>query len=55
VLGFVSCLYLASPLAGREAAQYVIAGVLLLIGIALFAINVLLERRGPIDRVSPAG
>jgi basic amino acid/polyamine antiporter, APA family len=54
VLGFVSCLYLASPLAGREGAQYMIAGVLLLIGIALFAINVLLERRGPIDRVPSA-
>ena len=39
--------------AGREAAQYVIAGVLLLIGIALFVINALLERR--IDRVSSAG
>jgi basic amino acid/polyamine antiporter, APA family len=54
VLGLVSCMYLASPLAGREGAQYVIAGVLLLIGIALFGINVLLERRGPIDRVTSA-
>ncbi len=54
VLGLVSCLYLASPLAGREGAQYVIAGVLLVIGIALFGINVLLERRGPIDRVTSA-
>jgi basic amino acid/polyamine antiporter, APA family len=54
VLGLVSCVYLASPLAGREGVQYVIAGVLLLIGIALFAINVLLERRGPIDRVPSA-
>jgi APA family basic amino acid/polyamine antiporter len=53
VLGFVSCVYLASPLAGREGAQYVIAGVLLLIGIALFAINAVLERR--IDRASSAG
>jgi basic amino acid/polyamine antiporter, APA family len=52
VLGFVSCVYLASPLAGREGAQYVIAGVLLLIGIALFLLNALLERR--IDRVSSA-
>jgi amino acid transporter len=53
VLGLVSCVYLASPLAGREAAQYAIAGVLLLIGIALFGLNSALERR--IDRVSPAG
>ncbi len=53
VLGFVSCVYLASTFAGREGAQYVIAGVLLLIGIALFFVNAVLERR--IDRVSPAG
>jgi amino acid transporter len=53
VLGFVSCVYLASPFAGREAAQYAIAGVLLLIGIALFVLNALLGRR--IDRVSSAG
>jgi APA family basic amino acid/polyamine antiporter len=52
VLGLVSCVYLASPLAGREAVQYAIAGVLLLIGIALFGLNVALERR--IDRVPPA-
>jgi basic amino acid/polyamine antiporter, APA family len=52
VLGLVSCVYLASPLAGREAEQYAIAGVLLLIGIALFGLNALLERH--IDRVSSA-
>ena len=32
VLGLVSCLYLASPFAGREAAQYAIAGVLVDVG-----------------------
>jgi uncharacterized membrane protein YadS len=53
VLGFVSCVYLASPLAGREGAQYLIAGVLLLIGVALFGVNAMLERR--IDKVSAAG
>jgi APA family basic amino acid/polyamine antiporter len=50
VLGFISCVYLASPLAGREVAQYAIAGVLLLLGVALFVINAMLERR--IDRVA---
>ena len=55
VLGLVSCVYLASPFAGREVAQYAIAGVLLLLGIALFGLNALLERRGAIDRVSSAG
>jgi amino acid transporter len=39
VLGFVSCVYLASPWAGRDPAQYEIAGVLLVVGLALFGIN----------------
>jgi amino acid transporter len=55
VLGFVSCVYLASPLAGRESEQYVIAGVLLVLGIALFALNALLDRRRAIDSVTTAG
>ncbi len=54
VLGFFSCVYLASPLAGRESAQYVVAGVLLLVGIVLFTINHFL-RRGVIDRVGSPG
>jgi amino acid transporter len=54
VLGFVSCVYLASPLAGREAQQYVVAGVLLLLGITLYLINAVIER-GSIDRVTSAG
>jgi amino acid transporter len=39
VLGAVSCVYLASPWAGRDPAQYRIAGVLLLVGLVLFALN----------------
>jgi amino acid transporter len=54
VLGLVSCVYLALPFAGRESAQYVVAGVLLLVGVALFVINLLIERRGAIDTVEPA-
>ena len=54
VLGMVSCIYLALPLAGRESEQYVIAGVLLLLGIVLFTINHFLSR-GAIDRVESAG
>ena len=42
--GLVSCVYLASPFAGRETAQYVVAGVLLLLGIALFVLNAFLGR-----------
>jgi hypothetical protein len=52
VLGLISCVYLASPLAGRESAQYLVAGVLLLVGIVLFAINHFLSRG---DRVPAAG
>jgi len=52
VLGFISCVYLASPLAGRESAQYVVAGVLLVLGIGLFAINHFLSRG---DRAPAAG
>jgi amino acid transporter len=47
ILGFVSCVYLASPLSGRDPQQYRIAGVLLLIGVVLFAINWLVHRRRP--------
>jgi amino acid transporter len=54
VLGLVSCVYLASPLAGRDVAQYAIAGVLLSIGIALFVLNHFLSR-GAVDRVTSAG
>jgi APA family basic amino acid/polyamine antiporter len=45
VLGFVSCAYLASPWAGRDPAQYEIAGVLLLVGLGLFGLNRLVHRR----------
>ena len=55
VLGLVSCAYLASPFAGRDAEQYVVAGALLVLGIALFGLNVLLERGRTIDRVAPEG
>jgi amino acid transporter len=55
VLGCVSCVYLASPLAGREWSQYAVAGVLLLLGIVLYLLNAFLERGRPIDRVTSAG
>jgi basic amino acid/polyamine antiporter, APA family len=55
VLGFISCVYLASPLAGREGDQYVIAGVLLLIGIALYLLNAFIDRRGAIDTATSEG
>ena len=47
VLGVVTSAYLASPLAGRDVRQYRIAGVLLLVGIALWLVNwAVHERRG---------
>jgi APA family basic amino acid/polyamine antiporter len=45
ILGVVSCLYLASPWAGRDPAQYRIAGVLLVVGLVLFALNWVLHTR----------
>jgi amino acid transporter len=51
VLGFVSCVYLASPWAGRDVMQYKIAGVLLLVGLVLFGVNWVIQgrRRAPLD------
>jgi amino acid transporter len=44
ILGLLSCSYLASPWAGRDPQQYRVAGVLLVIGLALWGANWLLER-----------
>jgi hypothetical protein len=43
------------PFVRGDLSQYVIGGVLLLIGIALYTINLLLERRGAIDRGTSPG
>ncbi|MCP2259558.1 amino acid/polyamine/organocation transporter, APC superfamily [Streptoalloteichus tenebrarius] len=39
ILGAITCAYLASPLSGRPAKEYLIAGVLLLVGLALWGLN----------------
>ena len=39
VLGAMACAYLASPLSGRAAADYRVAGVLLVIGVVLWLIT----------------
>jgi amino acid transporter len=44
VLGALSCAFLAGPWTGRDVAQYRIAGVLLLIGVALWGVNLLVHR-----------
>jgi amino acid transporter len=45
VLGIVSCAYLASPWSGRDAQQYWVAGALLALGLALWAVNWILHGR----------
>ncbi|TCC47661.1 APC family permease [Kribbella capetownensis] len=44
LLGVVLCVYLASPLSGRDSADYKIAGWLMLVGVALWAITWLLNK-----------
>ena len=44
VLGAVVCAYLASPLSGRAGADYRVGGVLLVIGVALWAVTWLVNR-----------
>lgn len=50
VLGAISCAWLASPWSGRDPAQYRVAGVLLVIGLALYAITWAIDRRTGTDR-----
>jgi len=48
VVGALACAFLATPWAGRPGEQYRIAGVLLAIGVALWVVTVLVNRRtGP--------
>ncbi|MDX6279129.1 MAG: basic amino acid/polyamine antiporter, family [Kribbellaceae bacterium] len=44
VLGFILCVYLASPLSGRAKDDYKIAGYLMVVGIGLWAITWLLNK-----------
>ncbi|MFF0268024.1 APC family permease [Kribbella sp. NPDC004536] len=44
VAGVVLCVYLASPLSGRDSADYKIAGWLMLVGIGLWALTWLLNK-----------
>jgi amino acid transporter len=44
VVGFVASLYLVLPLSGRPAQQYVLAGALVVLGIALFGLTVAINR-----------
>ena len=50
VLGAVACAYLVTPLSGRPAEQYQVAGLLLGIGIVLWAITWFVNRALRADR-----
>jgi amino acid transporter len=52
IIGAVSCAYLASPLSGRAGADYRVAGVLLLIGVALWALTYAVNRVLPSQRAA---
>ena len=45
VVGALACGFLATPWAGRPAEQYRVAGVLLAIGVVLWGVTVLVNRR----------
>ena len=45
IIGFITCIYLVTPLSGRARAQYVVAGWLLVIGVVLFFVTVLINKR----------
>ncbi|MGZ0145724.1 APC family permease [Kribbella sp. WER1] len=44
IVGVVLCVYLASPLSGRDSADYKIAGWLMLVGVGLWALTWLLNK-----------
>lgn len=45
VIGCITSLYLVTPLSGRPGTQYLLAGILLLIGIVLFGITLLINKQ----------
>jgi hypothetical protein len=45
VIGFFASAYLVLPFSGRPAQQYLLAGILIVIGIVLFGITTLINRQ----------
>ncbi len=45
VIGFLTSLYLVTPLSGRPAQQYLLAGILIAIGIVLFFVTMAVNRQ----------
>ncbi len=50
VVGSLACAYLVTPLSGRASDEYVVAGLLLMIGVALWALTWLYNRSIKADR-----
>ena len=47
ILGVLLCGYLATPLSGRPLQQFLIAGILLAVGVTLWLVNLAVVRRSP--------
>jgi amino acid transporter len=45
VIGFLTSLYLVTPLSGRPGQQYLVAGILIVIGIALYFLTALINKQ----------
>ena len=45
IIGMITCLYLVTPLTGRSSTQYVVAGWLLVVGVVLFFVTVLINKK----------
>ena len=45
VIGCIASLYLVTPLSGRPAQQYILAGILVVIGIVLFFVTMAINRQ----------
>ena len=53
VLGAVCCAFLSGPWTGRDPVQYKVAGMLLLVGIALWFVTVWINRRSGVHPTDP--
>jgi APA family basic amino acid/polyamine antiporter len=53
ILGALFCAFLAGPWTGRDPLQYRVAGVLIGIGVVLWLVTIMINRRAGIDTVAP--
>ena len=45
MIGCIASLYLVTPLSGRPSQQYILAGILVLIGVVLFFVTMVINRQ----------